>query len=343
MKEVKRVLRPDPIPFERNRPDGTNLVDDVMDATVNALFNSFDAKNGGFDEDAKFPRPCSLKLLMRQFIRGTVEDEEARIYLLKMLFYTLGALHDGGVHDHIAGGFHRYAVDNIWHVPHFEKMLVDNVQLVQAYLSAARLRPDDELFFTARSTLDFLIREMQSPEGGFYSNQDADVFDAEIGKSVQGAFYTWQAEEIESALTEKEYEFFSEYYNVMDEGNCNLAATEEDEEYPTNVLFVQQKLTELSDKYDLEEVETKEILAGCRKKLYKKRQQRPKPNIDTKIVSGYNGMAISAFAEASRALRVEKETSAKDVFPDSRTDPSVYLETALKVLPANHLRMVSDD
>ena len=343
MKEVQRVLRPDPIPFELNRDDGTTLVDDVMDATVNALVDSFDSKHGGFDKEEKFPRPCSLKLLMRQFIRGTGEDEESRVYLLKMLFYTLGALQDGGVHDHIAGGFHRYAVDQIWHVPHFEKMLVDNVQIAQACLSAAKLRPSNDLFFTARSTLDFLMREMRSPDGGFYSSQDADVFSLETGKAVQGAYYTWQAEEIKSALTEEEYTMFSEFYNVMDEGNCNLAATEEDEEHPTNVLFVQEKITELADRHDLDEEETREILSRCRRKLYKERQRRPQPDMDTKIVSGYNGMAISAFAEASRALRIEKNTSIEEAFPDDRTDPSVYLETALKVLPDDYPRPFSDN
>lgn len=303
-----------------------------MDACADALIQSFDEKYGGFERDSKFPRPSSLKLLMRQFVRRNDNaDNETLAYVLKAVLYTLGALHDGGVHDHVGGGFHRFAIDRIWHVPHFEKMLVDNAQIVQAYLSFSQLMPEPTWYETVRSTLDYMMRELRSPEGAFYSGQDSDSFDRERGEKAEGAYYVWQSSEIQEVLSKEEYEIFKDYYNVMDEGNCNLAKTEEEKEVLTNCLVIQERLSDLAKNVNMEPSEVREMLGNCRQKLYEKRNQREKPKLDEKIVCGYNGMAITAFAEASRVLSFEPESSREPCFPSEGTHISRYLEVALEV------------
>lgn len=330
-KEIQTLLTPEPIPFDQNREDGTTLVDDVMDACSDALIKTFDEKYGGFEEDAKFPRPSSLKLLMRQYARRQDADRETLAYLLKVLIYTVGALHDGGIHDHIGGGFHRFAIDRIWHVPHFEKMLIDNVQIAQCYLAFAIMMPDKTWFETARSTLDYLLRELRGPEGGFYSGQDADSFDKELGAATEGAFYVWQAEEIDKALTKEESEVFKDYYSVTDEGNCNLAKSEEEEEILTNCLAIGQNMEEFLKTHGMEEAEMKQLLGQCKEKLYKTRSKRTLPQVDQKMVCGYNGLAISAFAEASRVLHFEVDKEQEAAFPNAGAAPGAYLTVALEV------------
>jgi len=186
----------------------------VLEASCNQISSTYDPVNGGFGAGPKFPRPVVLDFLLRYHAR-TGGDAP-----LAMVTHTLLRMASGGMYDQIGGGFHRYAVDGEWRVPHFEKMLYDQAQLVQAYLDASRCSQDPLFPAVARETLDYVLRDMTDPEGGFYSAEDADSPRPERPEeSGEGAFYVWTKKEIDDAL-EGDARLFSEYFGVEGAGNA---------------------------------------------------------------------------------------------------------------------------
>ncbi len=247
-----------------------------------AFARSFDETEGGFGGAPKFPRPSTLNFLMRYADR----DEQAA----RMALFTLRKMAAGGMRDHLGGGFHRYSVDEYWHVPHFEKMLYDQAQLAVSYVEAWQVTHDDFFAAIARETLDYVLRDMTHPGGGFYSAEDADSLLAHGSpEHAEGAFYVWSKQEIVEALGAKEAESFCRHYGVEENGNAPAGSDPQEEFTGKNILIER-------------ETSGADALAASREKLLALRVSRPRPHLDDKILTAWNGLMISALAKAGAAL-----------------------------------------
>jgi uncharacterized protein len=247
---------------------------------VAQLAQSYDERYGGFGKAPKFPPAQSLELFLRT-VRRT-GDERA----LKMLRGTLDGMKSGGMYDQLGGGFARYSTDERWHVPHFEKMLYDNAQLAKVYVEAFQLTADPEYARIAQETLDYVVREMQSPEGGYYSATDAD------SEGVEGKFFVWEAHEVEELLGSLDAERFCSYYDVTPQGNWE----------GLNVLRVQQSARQVAEELGISESDLLDSLQRSRQTLYAARARRVPPLLDDKVLVAWNGLMIDAFAVADRAF-----------------------------------------
>jgi uncharacterized protein YyaL (SSP411 family) len=258
----------------------------------------YDEEWGGFGSAPKFPRPSVLFFLLRQ---GQVEKNTE---LLRIVLGTLDRMNAGGIHDHLGGGFHRYSVDRHWHVPHFEKMLYDQAQLAIAYLEAWQVTGEKRHAEVVHDILGYVHREMTSPEGGFYSAEDADSL-LKHGSTdhAEGAFFVWAKEEIDPVLDPVAADLFCKHYGVHSRGNVDPSSDPHGELAGRNVLMQQGAIPE----------EDRESLELSKKVLFEIRSRRPRPHLDDKILCAWNGLMISAFARAGA------------VFTDSG-----YLETAVK-------------
>jgi uncharacterized protein YyaL (SSP411 family) len=269
----------------------------VLDKTYQQIKGSYDAANGGFGGSPKFARPVAMEYLLRYWWR--TGDKEA----LNMTLNTLRAMARGGVHDHLGGGFHRYSTDSHWRVPHFEKMLYDQAQLAIIYTDAYQVTHDAFFRDVAREILDFTLREMQGPEGGFYSALDADSpLPEDPHNNGEGAFYVWSAAEILRVLGEQEGSVFSYRYGVENNGNVLPQQDIEGWLKEKNVLFEQHSLEETAQQFGRPQQEIEADLQRARKALLAARAQRRRPPTDTKIVTAWNGLMISALAKASQVF-----------------------------------------
>jgi uncharacterized protein YyaL (SSP411 family) len=305
----------------------------ILESAYQQFARTFDGSEGGFGSAPKFPRPVTLNFLTRFHARNP--DSDSGQHALEMVLLTLRKMASGGIHDHIGGGFHRYSVDAHWHVPHFEKMLYDQAQLASAYLDAFQITGDAEFAATSRDILDYVRRDMTSPEGGFYSAEDADspvfvaaIYDrrneSEIGahraplqKNAEGAFYVWTKQEIDDALGE-DAGVFSFHYGVDENGNAPAGADPHGEFIGKNILIERHSIaetarfcstgvppvepTDVSPVDDKEEDSVARLLAQSRQKLFSIRNKRPRPHLDGKIIASWNGLMISAFARAAQVL-----------------------------------------
>jgi uncharacterized protein len=241
-----------------------------LETAVEGLRGSFDAVNGGFGGAPKFPQASVLEFLMA---RGERE----------MALYTLRSMASGGIHDQIGGGFHRYAVDETWTVPHFEKMLYDNALLARAYLHGFQMSGDPSLLAACHDTLDWALREMRGPEGGFYSALDAD------SEGMEGRFYVWTTGEIESVLGEDaDADAAIRWLGATEEGNFA------DPHHPAPGLNV------LEDRGPRPDAPTRERI---RERLLNARAERTRPGLDDKRLTSWNALMISALAEAGAHLK----------------------------------------
>ena len=260
----------------------------ILDRAVQEFAGVFDASRGGFGGAPKFPRPSELLFLLREHAR--TGEAVAR----DMVLLTLRAMALGGMRDHVGGGFHRYSVDGEWRVPHFEKMLYDQAQLVLAYLEAHQVTGDQQYADVAADTLAYVQRDLTDPEGGFYSAEDADSVPPGQASSphphkVEGAFYVWTDEEIR-ALLGKDADLFASCYGVRPGGNA--PADPQGEFENKNLLYTAAPASD----------EELERLAQCRRTLFTHRETRPKPHLDDKVLTAWNGLMIAAFARAGRVL-----------------------------------------
>jgi hypothetical protein len=313
----------------------------VLESAYQQFARTFDASEGGFGGAPKFPRPVALNFLTRFHARNP--DSDFGQHALEMVVLTLRKMAAGGIHDHIGGGFHRYSVDACWHVPHFEKMLYDQAQLAGVYLDAFQLTGEAEFAVTARDILDYVRRDMASPEGGFYSAEDADspvavaaVYDrgesdvdshrAPPERNAEGAFYVWTKQEIDDALGE-DASTFSFHYGVEENGNAPAGADPHGEFVGKNIFIERHSIAETArfrgigvppvENNDEEAIQR--LLARSRQKLFSIRSKRPRPHLDDKIIAAWNGLMISAFARAAQVL-----------------NDASYLETATRA--ANFIR-----
>jgi uncharacterized protein YyaL (SSP411 family) len=254
--------------------------DDPMDGVVGALVRSADREEGGFGSSGpKFPQPTRLLALARACARGDRPDARA------VLDRTLSAMADGGLQDHLGGGFHRYATDRDWTVPHFEKMLYDNAELPRAYLAAYRLTGENRYATVARRTFDFLARELRHPDGGFYATLDAQ------SEGQEGSYYVWTPEELRAAAGE-DGDLLVARYGVTEAGNFE----------GENVLRVERSVADLATAFDIGESTVRERLERGRERALATREERPRPRRDEKVIAGWNGLAVGALAEGELAL-----------------------------------------
>ena len=251
----------------------------LFDQALQVILGQFDSEEGGFSRAPKFPPSMTIEFLLRMVMQR--EEKMAR----QMAVFTLDKMAKSGMYDQLGGGFARYATDNKWLVPHFEKMLYDNALLARAYLHAYQVTGDALYRRIVEETLDFVAREMRHEEGGFYSSYDAD------SEGVEGKFYVWQADEIREVLG-KDAELFMARYGVSDEGNWE----------GENILHIATEITQLAERFGLTEGEIDERLATAKERLYAVRAERVWPGLDDKVLTAWNGLMLAAFAEAGRVL-----------------------------------------
>ncbi|HEY2839221.1 MAG TPA: thioredoxin domain-containing protein [Pirellulales bacterium] len=249
-------------------------------AAEQALGRLFDPAHGGFGGAPKFPHPMDLRLLLRLW------RHSGRQNLLDMARHTLDKMASGGIYDHLGGGFHRYSVDERWLVPHFEKMLYDNALLTTCYLEAFQATGEPRYERVVRETLDYTLREMCDPAGGFLSTQDAD------SEGVEGKFYVWTPAEIEQALGAAAAKTFCYVYDVSHEGNFE----------EQNILNLPKMFDQCSRILQRDRTELEAELAVSRAKLLAVRSQRVWPGLDDKVLVSWNGLMIAAMAQAGAAL-----------------------------------------
>ncbi|MDP8955378.1 MAG: thioredoxin domain-containing protein [Actinomycetota bacterium] len=267
----------------RESPDPLN--DQLLAQANAALRQAFDERWGGFGGAPKFPQPMTLEFLLRSHFRGVPEA-------LQMVERTLEKMADGGIRDQVGGGFHRYSVDERWHVPHFEKMLYDNAQLIRLYARAWQVTGSGRFRRVAEETSDYLLREMRHPEGGFYSSQDAD------SEGEEGKFFAWAHLELVDVVTEAAgdratAEAVAAYFGAIPEGNW---------EDGKNVLWTPFALERVAEEAAVSADDLRNSVETARGALFEAREKRVRPATDDKILVAWNGLAIAALAEAGRAF-----------------------------------------
>ena len=275
-------------PDQPGEQPGTEQLDDA----VRAALRSADREFGGFGSDGpKFPQPGRIDLLLRVYARSGTTDA------LDIATTTLDGMATGGVYDQLGGGFHRYAVDREWTVPHFEKMLYDNASLPPLYLAASQLTGREQYAEVVSETLTFVDRELTHPDGGFYSTLDARSGDEE------GTFYVWTPEAVHELLDETDADLFCDRYGVTRSGNF---------EHGSSVLNVSATVDDLADEYDLSVDEVERRLVAAESTLAEARENRTRPPRDEKVLAGWNGLMISAYAKAAQVLDVDYIEGATD-------------------------------
>ena len=259
---------------------------------------SFDHKNGGYQRSPKFMLPNNFEFLMRYAFQTSDEA------LMSHCILTLDKISQGGVYDPVDGGFSRYSVDEKWHVPHFEKMLYDNAQLVQLYSKAYKITQDKWYREVIKQTLDFVDREMTDSSNAFYSALDADS-ENKAGKKEEGVYYVWTKEELESLLKD-DFQLFSTYFNINNFGKW------EDDNY---VLIRTKPTEELASELQITEEELQERIKPCLDKLSVERNKRQKPGLDDKSLTSWNAMMSSGYLEAYKALEIPEylETAKRNI------------------------------
>jgi uncharacterized protein YyaL (SSP411 family) len=278
---------------------GQKVSRDILQKAYSELAHFFDSKYGGFADAPKFPRPVVLNFLLHTYAASP--DSPDGKHALEMTLFTLRKMAEGGIHDHLGGGFHRYSVDAFWHVPHFEKMLYDQAQLASAYLDAYQITHDSFFATTARDILDYVQRDMTGPEGGFYSAEDADSL-VQAGKPdhAEGAFYVWTKDEVDHALGPGRAKVFDYVYGVEATGNAESDTS--GELAGKNILIERHFVEDAAKEFSSSEEQVRQLLDESRKLLLEARNQRPRPSRDDKVVTSWNGLMISAFARGAQVL-----------------------------------------
>jgi uncharacterized protein len=280
-------------------PGRTGPVDvdfSILDSGYFVFRRTFDSHLGGFGGAPKFPRPSVYQFLFRYHAR--THSEEAR----DMVLLTLREMTKGGMHDQLGGGFHRYSVDDRWFVPHFEKMLYDQAQLAISCLEAFQITQDAQYANIARRIFDYVLRDMVDPAGGFYSAEDADsaADPAEPAHKSEGAFYIWSAAEIRELLGAQTAEWFFHRYGVVETGN--VANDPHGEFTGKNILFEANDVEDTALHFDKPAEEMRAALDTASQVLLQARARRPRPHLDDKVLTSWNGLMISAFALGGAVL-----------------------------------------
>jgi len=318
--EIARVWQSEPQKVQQSAESLTNQLRGVeragaatagvpgaaaLDRITSEFRNLFDHVNGGFGGAPKFPRPSELLFLLRYWALNRMNSVNVNDDPRDMALVTLRAMAFGGMRDHIGGGFHRYSVDEQWRVPHFEKMLYDQAQLVVALLEASQASGDPFYADVAEDTLQYVVREMTDEAGGFYSAEDADSIPPEHAGEphphpMEGAFYLWTAHEIDDLLGADSARVVKGRFGV--EQNGNAPADPQGEFTGKNILYMPQSIEQLAREGSKSPGEIQQMLSAARLKMFEARGSRPRPHLDDKVLTAWNGLMIAAFARASRVV-----------------------------------------
>ena len=256
------------------------LTTEILDSAYRRMAANYDRAHGGFGGAPKFPPSMTLEFFLHVYhLRHSSDARE-------MVQHTCRQMAEGGMYDQLGGGFHRYSVDAQWLVPHFEKMLYDNALLSRLYLHVFQLTKDDFARRIAQETLDYVVREMTDPVGGFYSSQDAD------SEGVEGKFFVWSREEIIGALAEDNGKLFCEYFDVTERGNFE----------GLNILHVPSSREDTARRLDVSVEKLSKVIDEGRRKLFDIRERRVKPGRDEKVLTAWNGLMLGSFAEGAAIL-----------------------------------------
>jgi uncharacterized protein YyaL (SSP411 family) len=256
---------------------------ELLDRAAESLISELDRRFGGFGGAPKFPQAMNLEVLLRHHHRA------GDLAALSGVEDTLRAMANGGIYDQLGGGFARYSVDRYWLVPHFEKMLYDNALLSRLYLEAYQATDDPFYRRTAEETLDYVVRDMTSPEGGFYSAEDAD------SEGEEGKFYVWTPAEIRGVLDEEDATLAERYWDVTERGNFE----------GKNILYVPRPPEAVAAEFGISPEDLRERIEGTRSALFAEREKRTRPGRDEKILAAWNGLMLRSFAFAARVLNRE--------------------------------------
>jgi uncharacterized protein YyaL (SSP411 family) len=260
----------------------------VIETIVKSALGMFDARNGGFGQAPKFPHPAVLDLLMEQYAR-TGDEQVKNVFVT-----TLERMANGGVYDQLAGGFHRYSVDERWVVPHFEKMSYDNSELLKNYVHGYQVTGSEFFARVARDIIRWMDEWLSDRErGGFYASQDADY-----SMDDDGDYFTWTVSETKAVLSEEEAAVACLYYDINEVGEMHHNPAK-------NVLYVRASIEEISNRLKVAPERVRELMASAKKKMYAARLQRPTPYVDKTVYVGWNGLCLSAYLEAAKVLELE--------------------------------------
>ncbi len=268
---------------------------DVFEKADTLFENSFDPKKGGFSIAPKFPQPTYISWLLTRFNRTNNPKT------LQMVEKTLTEMANGGIYDHLGGGFHRYATDARWLIPHFEKMLYDQALISKAYIQTYQITANQTYAKIATEIFDYVLRDMTDPNGGFYSAEDAD------SEGREGLFYIWEKSEIENLLSLQHAEIFNRYYNITEKGNFEENKT---------ILNITTPIEKIASKFKKEPAYIEEILNISRTALLDHRSKRIRPHRDDKIITAWNALMISSMAYGGAALDQPKYINAAEKAAD---------------------------
>ena len=270
----------------------------LVTAGFERLSATFDKQHGGFGGAPKFPEPVNHNFLLH-YAASRGEERATEI-----VTRSLRAMADGGIHDHLGGGYHRYSTDRRWFLPHFEKMLYDQALIAAVALDAYRLTGDESFASQARDVLDYVLRDLTGPDGQLYSAEDADSArdGADSHEQAEGALYVWKAEEIDALLGKETAEVVKFRFGVAADGNVPPAQDPHKEFPGYNVLYAAQTVGATAQKLGRTEAQVRELLEDARRKLFDARLKRPRPHRDDKTIVAWNGLMISALAKAGAVL-----------------------------------------
>ncbi len=277
----------------------------VMLKAYDDLSSSFDYHEGGFGGAPKFPRPTSLTLLFRHHHEWKNVEERAgeSNWALEMASRTLRSMAQGGLRDQIGGGFHRYSVDGYWHIPHYEKMLYDQAQLLHAFAEGYLLTGSGLQSEMAKEITAYVKRDMTHPSGGFYSAEDADsLATPDADHKTEGAFYVWTAAEIDELLGKEEGSIFRYAFGARRDGNARPESDPHGELKGTNTLFRAYSAKKTAEYFKKTPQEVLDLFDRAKKTLFEARAKRPHPHLDDKIITAWNGLMIAGLARAGAAL-----------------------------------------
>lgn len=302
--------------ISQNLPDRS-----LLDEAAGQYKNHFDAEYGGFGMQPKFPAAHNLLFLLRFWYRSKNHD------VLNMVTYTLEKMSQSGMYDHLGGGFHRYATDRYWQIPHFEKMLYDQAMLVRIYTEAYQATHNFHFKDVARQTCDYVLTDLMDSAGGFYSAEDADSVNGQ-GDMKEGAYYVWTENEIRQVLNAEEFDLFADYFSIRTSGNVHSDPHQEFIE--KNILFTQYRsFKDVAVKFNLSEAQVREKLMLCRQKMLSCRHDRQRPHLDDKILTDWNALMIGALTLAGKVFKEPKYIDAAQnaidfIFSDLFLDGDLY-------------------